>query len=228
MKIHYHLFTRATVITATAAIICICTLALYMSQIGFRLPQFKTHHTNENSVAATHQSDAKFINNMELVFAVGKEVGEPEALQAILLQETNGGRSILVGNLESPVGKRSYGVMQVQVIAARSVFENYPVVANMYFPKRKYASITDEEIITLLLSDNEACVRVAAYHLKYYKSLVRGDLERALLGYNAGIRLMHNMSNPSEFDYVIGIKTKLDQVVRPFNRTRGLQLTQRF
>lgn len=171
---------------------------------------------------------SSFAQNMKKVFMVGREVGNPETLQAILLQETRGGQTEPIGNKESPVGKRSYGLMQVQVVAARSIFERNPAVFQLYFPDRKYGSVLDEEIIALLLTNDEANIRIAAHHFKLYLAMCGGDWSRAVAAYNAGIGGVTKIAVPAEFEYVVKVKTKLEGDVRAFNRKNGLQLTQRF
>lgn len=165
---------------------------------------------------------------LKTVYIVGREVGNPETLQAILLQETRGGQTEPIGNKESPVGKRSYGLMQVQVVAARSIFQRVPSLVERYFPDRKYSTIADEEIIALLLTNDEANVRIAAHHFKLYLQLCKGDWERAVAAYNAGIGAVNNIPVPAEFDYVVKVKAKMESDVRAFNRKNNLMLTQRF
>lgn len=171
---------------------------------------------------------ASTASSLKTVYLVGREVGNPETLQAILLQETRGGQTEPIGNKDSPVGKRSYGLMQVQVVAARSIFQRNPEVYARYFPTRKYSTIADEEIIALLLTNDEANVRIAAHHFKLYLQLSSGDWSRAVAAYNAGIGAVNNIPNPSEFEYVVKVKAKMETDVRMFNRKHGLQLTQRF
>jgi hypothetical protein len=171
---------------------------------------------------------ATMAQSLKTVYMVGREVGNPETLQAILLQETRGGQTEPIGNKDSPVGKRSYGLMQVQVVAARSIFTRTPAVYERYFPNRKYNTIADEEIIALLLTNDEANIRIAAYHFKLYLQLSSGDWNRAVAAYNAGIGAVNNIPKPSEFDYVVKVKAKMETDVRAFNRKNGLQLTQRF
>jgi Transglycosylase SLT domain len=187
--------------------------------------EVKTPHVHSTDVgifsATTSQS-------LKTVYLVGREVGNPETLQAILLQETRGGQTEPIGNKDSPVGKRSYGLMQVQVVAARSIFTRYSEVYQRYFPTRKYDTIADEEIIALLLTNDEANIRIAAYHFKLYLQLSSGDWDRAVAAYNAGIGAVNNIPIPAEFDYVIKVKAKMETEVRTFNRKHGLQLTQRF
>jgi len=168
------------------------------------------------SVAFTYNT--KLSDNLKLAYAIGHEVGYPETLQAILMQETGGGVSERVGNKNLPVGKRCYGLMQVQVIAARSVFVRYPDVFNRYFPSRNYNNVMDEEIIALLLTNDEANVRIAAYHFKIYITMTKGDWSRAVAGYNQGIGNALKLPNPSQVGYVQGVKHYLVAIVRPFNK----------
>lgn len=161
--------------------------------------------------------------NLRIAYAVGKEIGHPETLQAILLQETGGGTSAPIGNRNSPVGKRSYGLMQVQTVAARSVFERFPEVFEKYFPRRTYKSVLDEEIIALLLTNGEANIRIAAYTLKINLRLSGGDWSRAVAAYNAGIGGVNNIPVPSEYGYVVSVKKRIDTEVREFNRNGRLR-----
>lgn len=165
--------------------------------------------------------------NLKKVYMVAREVGHPDTLQAILLLETRGGKTVPIGNRESPVGKRSYGLMQVQVVAARSILQRNPSLVVRYFPDRTYNSVLDEEIIALLLTNDEANIRIAAHHFKLYLQLSDGDWDRAVAAYNVGIGGVKNIPDPAKFEYVIKIKAKLEEDVRPFNRKNGLLLTQR-
>jgi hypothetical protein len=132
----------------------------------------------------------------------------------------------MIGNANSPVGKKSYGLMQVQVCAARSVFERVPSVFEKYFPGRTYKSIVDDEIIALLITDKEANTRIAAHHFKIYMAMSNGNWDRAVASYNAGIGT--RMAHYDKFGYVVDVKSKLNNIVKPFNKQNGLQLTQRY
>lgn len=163
-------------------------------------------------------------DNLLTVFHVGREVGNPETLQAILIQES-GGTPTTVGNKGSPVGKRSYGLMQVQINAARSVLQRNQKLVKQYFKGRSYGSLVDEEIIAVLITNDEANVRIAAHHFQIYYKLCGGDLDKAVAAYNTGIGGVEAIPNPSEFQYVLSIKAKLQDVVRPFNQKHGLKLS---
>lgn len=226
MKQYYPL-TAITASTIVFVLLLICTLST-ATRATFSSLQWKFNEVQAAQEDLQPIIGEQLANNLSLVFNVGKEVGDPETLQAILLQETNGGRSELIGNKTSPVGKRSYGLMQVQVCVARSIFERNPDLFDVYFPDRKYSSIADEEIIALLLTNKEANIRIAAYHFKLYKALARGDWAKTVAGYNAGVVLMQKIAHPTEFGYVKDVKLKLTTTVRRFNREHKLQLTERF
>lgn len=229
MKHHYATTYAFTIVVAFALLVLSAiTLTTHstFTTIGWRFNEVQaTPMPQEDPQRITSSVLAK---NLSLVFNVANQIGDPETLEAILLQETNGGRSDMIGNKDSPVGKRSYGLMQVQVVAARDVLRRNHDLFNEYFPNRKYDNVADEEIIALLLTDPEANVKIAAYHFRYYKTLAHGNWDRTVAGYNAGIVLMHSLKRPSEFKYVVGVREKLTATVRPFNREHGLQLTQRF
>jgi hypothetical protein len=229
MKQHYPVtITTASTIVFVVMLICalVTTTRSTFTSLQWRFNEAQA--VQETQEYAPHITNGNLVENLSLVFNIGKQVGDPETLQAILLQETNGGRSELIGNKDSPVGKRSYGLMQVQVCAAREVLERNPELLQTYFRGRKYGNIADEEVIALLLVNREANVKIAAYHFRYYKTLAGGDWDKTVAGYNGGVVLMQKIKHPAEFRYVKDIRQKLTSTIRPFNREHGLQLTQRF
>jgi hypothetical protein len=163
--------------------------------------------------------------NLQRVFHIAKEIGHPETMQAILLLESGGGVANPVGNLTSPVGKRSYGVMQVQVVAAKSILTRYPDTFNRYFPNRELRSVSDEEIIALLISNHEANIRIACQHFALYLSLSQGDWHKAVAAYNMGIGNAHKHENHEEYPYVKDVVNKIQEMVKPFNKKHSLTLT---
>lgn len=161
-------------------------------------------------------------NNLMLVHEIGSEIGHPETLQAILLQETNGGTSTLVGNPTAPVRQRSYGLMQVQIGAARSILSRYPELLEKYFNGKRVTHITDTEMVQFLTTNHEGNVRIAAYHFRLYFNMVGGDWSKAVAAYNVGIGGVKRITKPDSFKYVREIKQKLQTIVQPFNRKHDL------
>lgn len=233
----YHLFTNVTAMLTLFVVVLIGGAAAGTGHVQFTSPMWrlkdqpfesKEHVTPVITTSGVDIFNSSSTENLRKVFLIGREVGNPETMQAILLQETNGGVGQAIGNKSSPVGKRSYGLMQVQVVAARSILQRVPAVLKMYFPNKTYDSIADEEIIALLLTNDEANIRIAAHHFKLYLQLSSGNWDRAVAAYNAGIGGVNNIPSPAEFGYVVSVKAKLENAVRPFNRKHNLQLTQRF
>jgi hypothetical protein len=165
--------------------------------------------------------------NLKQVHAVAREFGHPETMQAILLQESGGGVANPVGNLNSPVGKRSYGLMQVQVVAARSILSRYPTTFNRYFPDRQYQTVSDEEVIALLISNHEANIRIACQHFALYLSMSEGDWHKAVAAYNMGIGNALKREDHADYPYVKEIEEKMRETVRPFNLRHNLMLTKK-
>ena len=164
--------------------------------------------------------------NMKLAYTVGSEVGNPETLQAILLVETRGGEGSLIGGKSLPIVNRSYGIMQIQIGTARSVFERTGGLINRYFPDRNYKSITNQEIIDLLLTNNEANMRIAAHNFRMNMSFTKGNWDRAVAAYNVGIgRVLKSTTSWSEYGYVKLVKSKLKTPVRLFNKDQISLLT---
>lgn len=178
-----------------------------------------------NKATEKNAFNGTITKNMLKVRTIASDFGHHETMQAILLQESNGGTANPVGNLGSPVGKRSYGIMQVQVVAARSILSRYPSITGKYFPNKKPAAITDEEIIALLLRNDEANIRIAAQHFDLYLSLSKGNWEKAVAAYNMGIGNANKRSSFDDIPYVKSIRARIQKSVRPFNRQHTNQLS---
>lgn len=157
--------------------------------------------------------------NLEKVFSIGKEVGNPETLQAILLQESGG---VPPKVSMKPSRTKSYGLMQVQIASARSIFKRIPDILDTYFPNRNLRSVTDKEIVNLLVLNDEANIRIAAHHFNLYLQLCGGDLDKTIFAYNVGIGTAQGVRSYSKQRYVKAIKAKMD-VVQPFNILHGLE-----
>lgn len=155
--------------------------------------------------------------NLELVYKVGSEIGHPELLQAIALQETSAGASVLFDK-KLPVSRRSYGIMQIQVDTARVIFRDYPEVFEMYFPGRTPSSLNTKELMTFLLVNKEANIRIAAYLFRLYMTMSNTP-ELALAGYNMGIfrALKLPKKDIRTNKYQIAVRQLLAKVVIPFN-----------
>ncbi|MDZ4260971.1 MAG: hypothetical protein U1B30_01390 [Pseudomonadota bacterium] len=151
---------------------------------------------------------------LQMAYEIGFKDGgheHAELLQAILMQETIAGLLGRMGHMTAPVGKRSYGVMQVKVTASRDVLNEYDE-----FGKFR----ADEELIVKLLSDDEFNIRIASKFLLQLSNRV-GLTERALVAYNIGLRSSYRIDEPQSFKYVLHTKDNLEAVVRPFNQRFG-------
>lgn len=148
---------------------------------------------------------------LNLAHKLGLEDGGPEhaeMLQAILLQETIAGQLGRIGHMTAPVGKRSYGIMQVKVSAARDVLR-----AHKEFGRFR----SDEELIAALLTDDEFNIRIAS---KFFLILTKHakSVDQSLVAYNIGLRASRKVASPDQFKYVLKTKRNLSEVVKPFNK----------
>lgn len=157
--------------------------------------------------------------NLRKVFEVGQEVGHPETLQAILLQESSGVTPPLKSKLPSLTV--SYGLMQVQINSAKSVLARFPELMERYFPQRSVKNVTNKEVMDLLVTNDDANIRIAAYHFNLYLALSNGNWDRAVAAYNVGIGAVKRIGNPSQFGYVKDIKKRL-HMIKPFNHLNDL------
>jgi hypothetical protein len=101
-------------------------------------------------------------------------------VQAIALSETSAGLTGPVGDLDKPVGERSYCVLQVRVGAARDVLKRWPKLWGAY-----RESMADEEVIARLLTNRWFCVQAGA---RYYDMMLESfpDEASAVTAYNGG------------------------------------------
>lgn len=165
----------------------------------------------------TKQFDEKQVRVLRLAYDIGSEIGYPETIQAIVLQETIAGKfGNRVGDRSLRVGKRSYGVAQVKVATVRYVFHNYPAIKSEYYGKRKLRKITDEELIVLMLTDDEANIVVATWNFKLMlKKTVTWTA--AVVAYNQGLGGMRRVKDLKNFKYIKHIRKQITKYVRPFN-----------
>lgn len=150
------------------------------------------------------------VHLLNVAFEVGMKDGglqHAKLLQGVLLQETIAGFMGRIGHLTAPVGKRSYGVMQVKVTAATDVLQRHTTL-----PQFK----SDEELIAGLIVDDIYNIRVASKHLLHLRSRTKTD-EHALLAYNLGLRASRRYKDHTNFRYVKKIKRYTKELVAPFN-----------
>lgn len=223
---HQH-FASVAAMKTYLAILAFCCFAMATLSAPFAVAANPLAEDYNKPLVLTISDKGKSLSpiaaeNLRAVYMIGAEIGHPETLQAMLLQETNGGLSERVGAKHAPVNKRSYGLMQVQIVAARSVLQRFTNLMEQYFPQRAYRSVTDKEIVNLLLDNDEANIRIAAYHFNLYMKLSNGNWNKAVAAYNMGIGNAMKISNHGDVSYVRDIKQKLNTIVRVFNRNNEL------
>jgi Transglycosylase SLT domain len=156
------------------------------------------------------------------IHSIGQQYGTTELLQAISLQETNGGTSDLVGSRHLSPINRSYGIMQVQIGTARSILSRDLALKETLFPGQSTKNISNQQLITLLMENDEANITIAAKVLQLYTTLCKGNIDKAVAAYNMGIGAVESLKHPSSFKYVVEVKNKLRTIVRPFNLLNDL------
>lgn len=204
---------RLTNVTAIMMIFVVLLLPLF----GWSSSALADDVVEHKEVPTFNGLSQNVVRNLILVHQIGKEVlGRPEYLQSIMMQESKG-VSGLIGNKSAPQSKRSYGLMQVQIPSARSILRLHDDVMDRYFPNRSIKSVKDAEIERLLLRNDEANVRIAAYHYKRDLRESRGNVDRSLASYNLGSGGVLRIRNHAKFPYVVGVKNQLKRIVQPFN-----------
>lgn len=214
---------RLTNVTAIMTIFVVLLLSLFCISSSAYADDNVVEH---KEVSTYNGMSEAIVKNLILAYQIGKEVlGNPETLQAIMMQESKGVGG-LVGNKSAPPSKRSYGLMQVQIPTARSVLRGAGEVMTRYFPDRSLKSVKDGEIEHLLLKNDEANIRIAAYHYKMDIAFNHGNWDKSVASYNVGIGGIKRIKNPAGFPYVNGVRSYLKRVIRPFNEHFKPLLTQ--
>ena len=150
------------------------------------------------------------IDLLGMAYSIGyQDGGEAHArlVQAVLLQETVAGLLGRLGHLTAPLGKRSYGVMQVKVVAAHDVLRHHPELGKFH---------TDDQLITRLMTDDEFNIRVASAYLKFLRKHKRSD-QKALVAYNIGMHAARRVMHAADFKYVQKVERYLAVVVPRYN-----------
>ncbi len=150
------------------------------------------------------------VDLLMLAFDVGfKDGGVQHAklIQATMMQETIAGLVGRIGHLSAPVGKRSYGVMQVKVSAATDVLRHHPELGEFR---------SEEELIAQLITDDKFNIEVASLHIQHLRKFTDTD-EQALMAYNIGLRGSRRYKDHASFAYVQGVQRFYQQVILPFN-----------
>lgn len=162
---------------------------------------------------------------MTMAFYIGKTIGFPETIQSLLLQETLAGAiGDRIGDINLPIGKRSYGVMQIKVATARKVLKQYKKLIPKYFPKRRvFKRLRDEEIIIRLIQDDEFNIKLAALNFNIHRNKSK-SWAQAVVAYNTGQGAANSIKEPKKHIYYRYILKRLISEVRPFNKKTNLTM----
>lgn len=152
---------------------------------------------------------ASVLDNLTLVHTIANPHGTSDVMRAILMQESNGGR-VTVSN------SGSYGLMQVQVVAARSVLRHYPSIAQSAFGTKPDA-VSNEDLKRKLITDADFNVQVAVKHFNIYLSLCGNNTDKAIAAYRYGIGGVKRFASYSNIPYVKRIHAHMKGIVAEHN-----------
>ncbi|MFA5583003.1 MAG: lytic transglycosylase domain-containing protein [Bacteriovoracaceae bacterium] len=160
---------------------------------------------------------------LTIAYEEGKAIGFPETIQSILWQETRAKKNVygsygVIGDdkgkdgLTKPLGKKSYGAMQVRLDSAKEVLRRYPNLG-------KFKS--DEELLVALLTNDRFNIRVGTYYFKMQleDSRIKKSWDKAVLSYNVGAGNVskHGLSfDPNR--YLLGICNHIKYFLKPLNK----------
>jgi hypothetical protein len=150
------------------------------------------------------------VHLLKIAFDIGFADGgikQAKLVQGVLLQETIAGLLGRIGHMTAKVGKRSYGVMQVKVSAARDVLRRHPSLGEFN---------ADEELIAKLILDDMFNIKIASKHLLHLKKKSKNEAQ-TMMAYNIGLRASRRYETYDTFKYVRKVKQYFKHVVEPFN-----------
>ena len=147
---------------------------------------------------------------LKIAFDIGFKDGgieHAQLVQGVLMQETIAGLLGRIGHMTAQVGKRSYGVMQVKVSAARDVLRRNPSLGEFN---------ADEELIAKLITDDTFNIAIASRQLIHLKKKAK-NVAQAMMAYNIGLRASRRYQKYDTFKYVKKVRQYFKHVVDPFN-----------
>lgn len=129
---------------------------------------------------------------LEIAREIGSEYDLEEIMMGIVMQESIAGVLSRVGHMSAEFGKRSYGVAQVKVTAARDVLRHHNELGEFR---------TDEELIGKLIYDDEFNIRISALYFLHLRNSYDLSWKEALTAYNLGPTGMKRVKNPTHYKY---------------------------
>ncbi len=164
-----------------------------------------------NESLAAEQTILPYDKLMRISYQLGKEIGYPETIQGLLLQETNGGR--YRGQAKAAKNDPCYGVMQIKLDTAKFV------LAKIWgFPKSDL--LPDNQLRRKIRDDDVFNIKIATSYFKYLLSCYSGPAQwdQAVLSYNIGsYRLGKDGKAYDPNDYVKSVRMMIKTAVRKFN-----------
>lgn len=179
-------------------------------------------HTIKDTSAPSIECIGTFHDLMKLAWFHGQRIDFPETIQAILLQETQGGR-IRTDARQEQFEWAAYGVMQIQPETARYIMECILKHPDEDVPE-------DDIIIKLMLKSNDNfSIQLAVTYFKYLYDVYveQGNhpgvaWRMALLAYNIGPgKLKEQGMGYDPNMYLDGIRKNLE-IVRAYNKAYNL------
>ena len=179
--------------SALVAMLASLTFGLFL---GITLNAASTAHPEPAAPAVNVNDDysvpmpAHPTNKQNMLLAIAYQTAKadgiphPQILQGIILQESHAGElpAYKVGDLQLPPNKRSYGVSQIKLEAARAVLKRYPDLWEQF----SFQTRTDEEIIAKLIENDEFNIAVASKYLLVLRLSGYNSPHMMAVAYNKG------------------------------------------
>jgi len=153
---------------------------------------------------------------MRVAYQIGKEIGYPETIQALLLRETNGSR--YRGPAKAAQNDQCYGVMQIKLNTAKFVLTKI-----WGLPKSDI--LPDHRLRQKIHNDDVFNIKIATSYFKYLLSRYSGaaQWDKAVLSYNTGsYRLREDGKVYDPEGYVESVRTAIKTDVQKFNTKNNI------
>lgn len=153
---------------------------------------------------------------MRVAYQIGKEIGYPETIQGLLLQETNGSR--YRGPAKAAQNGQCYGVMQIKLNTAKFVLTKI-----WGLPKSDL--LPDHRLRQKIHNDDVLNIKIATSYFEYLLSRNSGPAQwdKAVLSYNSGsYRLLEDGKVDDPDGYAESVRTMIKTDVQKFNSSNNI------
>lgn len=166
---------------------------------------------SSNSAAARVRFTESQVDLLKVAYHYGKQIGYPETIQGILMQETLAGLLGRVGDRRLGFGKKSYGVMQVKLSTAKDVLKKHRGMKEF----KEALKYSDEELLARLIMDDAFNILVGTMYFKMHMD----RYEKKRRGWSKAVSAYNRGCGCDVTSYATKVRTHIRKRIRPLNKT---------